>query len=97
MPGMLKNVSHSEEISIVRLDKEMIYTLDPSRREYTAMTFAEAEAQARAAGEKMKAQMAEMKKHLENLPADQRKLVEMTMRSRESLFITSYRMARARS
>jgi GLPGLI family protein len=78
MPGMLKDVS-GEEVTILRLDRGAMYELYPSRKQYSEMTFAEMETEQKEANKKMKESMEEMKKYLENLPADQRKQMEGMM------------------
>lgn len=45
MPKMFKSVSSDRaEISILRFDRETIYDINPEKKTYTAMTFAEMKA-----------------------------------------------------
>lgn len=76
MPKMAKTIDNeSGRVVIIRLDKEMIYTVDPQKKEYSEMTFEEMEKTMKKVGDKM----AEMQKKLENMPPEQRKMVEQMM------------------
>jgi hypothetical protein len=62
--GMMKTLSHGKETlstQITRLDRELVWTLDPAKKTYTEMTFAEFR-------EMMKKGMTEMKKSEEEQP-----------------------------
>lgn len=69
-------------IIIVRLDREVIWTLNPAKKEYSEMTFAQMEDMAKKAGGKMDAAMARMREQMRNMPEEQRKMVEKMMGSK---------------
>lgn len=79
MPKMAKMVdADGSRITILRLDKETMYELNPQEKTYTEMTFAEMKAfmgNARASIAEM------MKKRMESLPPEQRKKMEEAMAS----------------
>ena len=76
MPKMAKTVDNeNNQIVIIRLDKQMIYSVDPEKKEYSEMTFEEMEKTMKKVGDKM----AEMQKKLEGMPPEQRKIVEQMM------------------
>jgi hypothetical protein len=77
-PHMFKQWS-DKDATIFRLDKEIIYMVDNTKKEYSEMTFSEMEAMAKKAGGEMDAQMAEMKKQLAAMPAEQREAMEKMM------------------
>src|SRR5271169_483596 len=52
MPKMFKIVNPSG-VMILRMDQEKIYNVDPAKKTYSEMTFAEMEAYAKKAGDKM--------------------------------------------
>ncbi len=64
---------------IVRLDKKMIYQIDPTEKTYSEMTFDEWEAQMKKMSQKMDAQTEELQKKMESMPEEQRKMVEQMM------------------
>jgi uncharacterized protein YukE len=67
--------SSDNSVSIFRLDKEMMYLIDTQKEEYSEMTFAEMEANAKKANKKLE----EMNEKLKNLPPEQRKMMEQMM------------------
>ncbi len=69
---------------IIRLDKEMFYTVDADKKQYSEMPFSELETKMKSAGDEMNSKMAEMKKKLESMPPEQRKMVEKMMGDRLS-------------
>ena len=77
MPGMFKSVSGDRsEISILRFDRETIYHLNPEKKTYTAMTFAEMKAMVdngRSRADEM------MAKRLSSLPPDQQEKMKERM------------------
>lgn len=86
MPKMMKMVrSQTGETVIIRLDKELFITVDPDKKTYSEMTFAEMEGMMKKAGGAMEAKMAEMKKRLADMPEDQRKMVEQMMENKMGL------------
>ena len=77
---MFKHVDGEEKhIMIVRLDREMMYTLDVEKKTYWQMTFAEMEAMMKEASVKMDAAMAEMEEAMKNMSPEQRQAVEQMM------------------
>jgi GLPGLI family protein len=77
-PHMFKQMS-DEEATIFRLDKDVLYNIDYHQKEYSEMTFAELEALVKQANGELEGQMAELKKHLANVPAEQREAMEQMM------------------
>jgi hypothetical protein len=77
MPKMFKSVSGDRsEISILRFDRETIYHLNPEKKTYTAMTFAEMKAMVDNARSRADDMMA---KRLASLPPDQREKLKEKM------------------
>jgi hypothetical protein len=77
MPKMFKSVSSDRsEISILRFDRETIYDINPEKKTYTAMTFAEMKAMVDNARSKADEMMA---KRLASLPPDQREKMKERM------------------
>ncbi len=76
MPAKFKSVDSDGKMTIVRLDKETIYQIDPENHSYTAMTFTEMRQMANASRSMMDAMM---KKRLEALPPEKRKELEEKM------------------
>jgi uncharacterized protein DUF4412 len=62
-------IDHGEQIIIFRLDQEKMYVVNPAKKTYSEMTFADLEAAA-------EAQKEMMKKQLEFMPPEQRKALE---------------------
>ena len=80
MPKMFKQISNQTgEEMIVRLDKQMLYTVTTKEKTYSEMTFAELEAGMKKAGSKTDEKMQELQKQLESMPAEQRKAIEQQM------------------
>jgi len=76
MPGMFRQEDKDGHIGIVRLDKEMFISINPAEKTYTEVTFAQMEKkvkQGRAMGNEA------MKKRLEGMPPEQRKMIEERM------------------
>ncbi len=71
MPKMFKIVSPTK-IMILRMDQEKIYDADPAKKTYSEMTFAEMEAYAKKASDKM----AQFQEKIKNMPPEQRKQME---------------------
>ena len=80
MPKMLKQVhGDSGETTILRLDKDVIISVNNKDKNYSEMTFAEMEGKMKKMGGQMSEKMAEAEKELENLPPEQKKMVEEMM------------------
>ena len=78
MPRMFKvaGVGPGEEVMIFRLDKEMLYTVQPKDKTYSEMTFAELEAAMKKMSAKTDTKVAELQEKMKNMPEDQRKMME---------------------
>jgi len=76
MPGMFKSAGKDGHISILRLDKEVMITINPDQKTYKEITFAQMEMQMKQ-GRSKAADM--MKQRMENMPPDQRKIMEERM------------------
>ena len=68
-------------MTIVRLDKKMIYQIDSNEKTYSEMTFDQWEAEMKKMGQKMDAQMDELQKKMQDMPEEQRKMMEQMMGS----------------
>lgn len=85
MPKKFKVVEHhtadaaASSIMIIRLDKEVVWTIDPLKRTYSEMTFGEIEGMMKKASGKMDAAMEKMKKEMAGMSDEQRKMVEQMM------------------
>lgn len=66
-------------VMIIRLDKEVLWTLDPTKRTYSETTFAELEGTMKKVGGKMDAAMEKMEKEMANMSEEQRKMVKQMM------------------
>jgi hypothetical protein len=71
MPRMFKIVNPTT-VMILRMDQEKIYNVDPAKKTYSEMTFADMEAYAKKAGDKM----AQYREKIKNMPPEQRKQME---------------------
>jgi hypothetical protein len=74
MPKMMKIVRPAN-VMIIRLDREVIYSIDIQKKSYMEMTFAEMEQWMQGASSKMD----EVKKQLAQLPPEQRRMIEQQM------------------
>ncbi len=84
VPKKMKMVQTGTDqtITIMRLDKEVIWQLNPAKKTYSEMTFAQLEHVARKAGGKMDAAMAQMQEQMKNMSEDERKMMEKMMGGR---------------
>jgi len=83
MPKMFKHVSQPEgDAVIIRMDQQMMYTVNPKEKTYTEMTFAEMEQRMKQMSAKMDAQMAQMEESMKKMPPEQRKMMEGMMGSK---------------
>lgn len=69
-------------IMIIRLDKEVIWQVNPEKRTYSEMTFAQIEAMMSKVGGKMDAAMAQRQELMRNMTEEQRRMMEQAMGSR---------------
>ncbi len=76
MPKMLKSVDPDGRTSIFRLDKEVVYTVNPEKKTYTSMTFEELKSMMKNARAGMNEMM---EKRMANLSPEQRKKMEERM------------------
>ena len=81
LPHMMKQTAEGNA-TIFRLDKDLFIRVDNKLKQYSEMTFAELESEAKQASGELDARMAEMKKRLESMPPEQRKMVEQMMGDR---------------
>jgi hypothetical protein len=79
MPKMVKTVSDNGEVMLLRVDKKMIYTIDPAGKEYSETTFDEFDALMGKMINRSKATSDRMKEQLKSMPDAQRKMVEKMM------------------
>lgn len=79
IPKMFKVVKAGElgegAVTIFRLDKELLWMLNPEKKTYSEMTFAEMEKMVNKGME----QMAAVKEQMKNMPEEQRKMMEKMM------------------
>lgn len=76
MPGMFRQEEKDGEISILRLDKELMISLYPAQKTYTEMTFAQFKSKIKEGRSKV---TDAMKKRMEGMPPEQRKMLEQRM------------------
>lgn len=83
MPKMFKTVStgdlNNDGITIARLDKQLFWMLNPKKKTYSEMTFAQMEETMKKAGGKMDAAMEKMNKEMAGMPKEQREMMERMM------------------
>lgn len=90
MPHMFRSTEENGNISVIRLDKEVIYHIDPEKKTYTELYFSEMKgmqekvaAMAKKRMENMtpaqKQKMEELKKNMQSMSPEQRKALEGRM------------------
>jgi hypothetical protein len=72
LPHMFRSTEEQGNITVIRLDKELIYSIDPEKKTYSELSFSEMK------GMRDKIAMM-MKKRMENMPPEQRKMLEGKM------------------
>lgn len=82
IPKKFKSESEDGNAMILRLDKQVLYSVNGKEKTYWEMTFEEMEAMMKKSGAKMDDAMAKMQKKLESMPEAQRKMVEKMMKGR---------------
>jgi hypothetical protein len=83
MPKKFKTViNESGDAVIVRIDREVVMTLNAGDKTYSEMTFAELETAAGKSRERMDSHMEEIQKQMAALPEEQRKMMEQMMGDR---------------
>ena len=80
-PKMFKHVPMNDdgESMIVRLDKEVMYTINTKDKTYSEMTFAEIEKLMQRMTSKSDEKMAALQEKMKNMPEEQRKMMEKMM------------------
>ena len=76
MPQMFKMIRDDGNAMIVRLDKELIISVNNEKREYSQMTFAELETKMKEVRSKVDIAMQEMQKKMADMPPERRKIME---------------------
>jgi hypothetical protein len=72
MPHMFRSMDGNGNVTVIRLDREVIYSFDPAKRTYTEMHFSDMKA--------MREKVAAMtRKRMESMPPEQRKAFEERM------------------
>lgn len=86
VPRKFKTVSANDNrVTIMRLDREVLWMLDTKKKTYKEMTFAQLEQMANAMGSRMQGSpqadeaAAQMEREMANMPEEQRKMVEKMM------------------
>ncbi|MEW6511279.1 MAG: DUF4412 domain-containing protein [Bacteroidota bacterium] len=79
MPRMFRHESGDGKVMIVRLDKELVYWVDPADKTYSESTFKEIEESMKKAGAQMDKRMAEMEEKMKDMPPEQRAMMEKMM------------------
>lgn len=83
MPKMFKTVikggPNDGSVTIMRLDKQVFWTLDSKKKTYSELTFDEMEKMASKMGTKMDAAMEKMNKELADMPKEQREMMMKMM------------------
>jgi GLPGLI family protein len=88
MPKMMKTVTAEHEALVLRLDKKMIYEINPSAKEYAEMTFDEFDQLMQKVKAKTNAMQDKMKDQMKNMPEAQRKMMEQMMGGQETAATT---------
>jgi hypothetical protein len=84
MPKMVKTVPEKGEVMVIRVDKKMIYTIDPKEKQYSETSFSQADSLMAKTVNKLNATTEKMKERMKNMPEAQRKMVEQMMGKRAS-------------
>lgn len=84
IPKMYKSVEHGRDssITIIRLDKEVIWRIHPAKKTYSETTFAQLEALTKKAAGKMDDAMAKMREQMQGMSEEQKKMMEKMMGSK---------------
>jgi hypothetical protein len=88
MPKMMKTVTAEHEALVLRLDKKMIYEINPSAKEYSEMTFDDFDQLIQKVKAKTTAMQDKMKDQMKNMPEAQRKMMEQMMGGQEAAATT---------
>jgi hypothetical protein len=83
MPKKFKaETSGNNENWIVRLDQQLVLIVDDTKREYSAVTFDDMEKMMQNVTTQMDAALAQMRKQMESLPPERRKMIEQMLENR---------------
>jgi len=82
MPKMYRHESGTGEVAIIRLDKEILYTLNPADKTYAEITFTEMQEVMKKAGARMDSDMAGLQEKMKDMPQGQRDMMEKMMAGR---------------
>ena len=84
-PGMIKLVDLGDnEVTIIRMDKELVWNIDLEESTYTEMTFAEMEKMSEEGRKQMAAVRAEMEEKMKDMSPEERAMMEKMMGSKMS-------------
>ena len=82
-PGMMKTVNREDgKTTIIRLDKELMWHVDPVESTYTEITFAEMEQTSAAMKEEMAKAKAKMSEEAKDMSPEEKKMMESLMGSK---------------
>jgi GLPGLI family protein len=79
MPKMVKTVSDNGEVTLLRVDKKMIYTVNAKEKQYSETSFNEVDSLVAKMSSRTDAASAKMNERMKNLPEAQRKMMEQMM------------------
>jgi GLPGLI family protein len=79
MPRMFKMIQNNGNVIIIRLDKELMISVNNENKEYSQMNFTELEAMMKKLRSKVDTAMQEMQKKMADMPPEQRKMMEQMM------------------
>lgn len=83
MPKMFKmEMGNQSEAMILRMDREMLYTMDHQAKTYWQMTFDEMEAAMKKASQALDEKSKEIEEAMKNMPPEQQKMMEQMMGNR---------------
>lgn len=83
MPKMIKVINGGENNAMIfRMDKQMIFEVNAEEKTYSETSFAEWEARMKKLQSTMDSQSSELRKKLDEMPEEQRKMVEKMMGSK---------------
>ena len=84
-PGMIKVIDLGEDgVTIIRMDKELVWDIDMEDSMYTEMTFAEMEKMSEEGKQQMARARAEMEEQMKDMSPEERAMMEKMMGSKMS-------------
>jgi hypothetical protein len=75
----MRQEGNDGKVTIIRLDKDMMYMVNPAEKTYSEMSFAEIESAMKKAGSMMDSRMTELQEKLKGMPPEQREKLEKMM------------------